>query len=165
MKKILFIAIIMVIIACLIIPASGLSKAQLPTAMKKVTPRNMETIRLDVAPLTKMSIEYSESDLSDDIIIAIQQVFGAIPKNPHVTVKSNGKLLALIPIDSKFVELEPHEYCLELQYGTDAWYKCEKRLLDDEKRPKTGKQLDDGSFVGEEIMPIEEEIGKPGKKI
>lgn len=165
MKKILFIAIIMVIIACLVIPVSGLSKAQLPTAMKKVNPQNMGSIRLDVAPLTKMSVEYSESDLSDDIIIAIQQVFGRVPKNPHITVKSNGKLLALIPSDSKFVELEPHEYCLELQYGTDGWYRCEKRLLDDEKKPKTGKQLDDGSFVEEDIIPIEEEKGKPGKKI
>lgn len=147
-----------VVIFLLVAPVSALTKAQLPTSMKTVAPDKISDIRLEVYPLTKMSMEYVESDYSDDIIVAIQQVFGIIPKDPHIAVSSGGKLIALIPSDSKFVELEPHEYCLELQYGTDSWYRCEKRLLDASKIPTTGNQAPDGSFDGKEVVIPKETI-------
>jgi len=77
---------------------------------------------------TPLQIEYKPIDFSKDIIEAIGTFLGLIDKGiPPVAVMSEDTMLAVIPPNSKFVDMDVHGYCVgQFQYGTDFWVQCEK---------------------------------------
>jgi hypothetical protein len=77
----------------------------------------------------EVPVQYERIEtVSPDPIKAAKQMVGLEDKVEAVSVVYGEDVLAIIPTDSKFVDVPVTEKCLELQYGTDDWYKCEKRF-------------------------------------
>jgi hypothetical protein len=83
----------------------------------------------------KKIVQYNDrTTLLKRIVMVFDEVLGLTPTEenivlPGLEVVIDEKVIAIIPTDSKFNGIEPHEYCLEYQYGTTNWYKCEQELL------------------------------------
>jgi hypothetical protein len=84
---------------------------------------------------TKKIVQYNErTTLLKRIVMVFDEVLGLTPTEENVELEGlevviDEKVVAIIPTDSKFNGIEPHEYCLEYQYGTTNWYNCEQELL------------------------------------
>jgi hypothetical protein len=98
-----------------------------------------EDIILPILPnkeiFRKAPIQYNEKvTLIKRITMVIDKVIGLTPVEENIEVTGvdvvvDDKIVAIIPTDSKFNGIEAHTYCLEYQYGTTNWFKCEQELL------------------------------------
>jgi hypothetical protein len=83
----------------------------------------------------KTLIQYSEkTTLLKRITMVFDKIIGLTPVEDTTSVTDvdvvvDDMTVAIIPTDSKFNGIEPHEYCLEYQYGTTNWFNCEQELL------------------------------------
>jgi hypothetical protein len=83
----------------------------------------------------KAPVQYTEkTTLLKRITMVFDEIIGLKPIEETtpitgVDVVLDDQVIAIIPTDSKFNGIEPHEYCLEYQYGTTRWFNCEQELL------------------------------------
>jgi hypothetical protein len=80
-------------------------------------------------------LDFNPSDITEQVKKKIDEILSPNKKNkmienipegkPHKVVSIDGATIAIIPTDSKFINMEIHEVCLPFQYGTDRWYDCE----------------------------------------
>jgi hypothetical protein len=86
----------------------------------------IKPVELPVAYMSKVSIFDRIVTTFSDILGFKQETITDVQDD--VQVELDGKIVAIIPSDSKFNGLTIHEDCLPWQYGTDLWYDCEVGL-------------------------------------
>jgi hypothetical protein len=58
----------------------------------------------------------------------LKQLLGIPPTQGDIAVFIEGRQVALIPPNSPIAGMTIHEQCLQFQYGTQRWYKCEEQF-------------------------------------
>jgi len=107
-----------------------------PIETKPIDP--IETIIIIEEPMEReleiKQIQYTEKvTLVDIIITKFTELIGLeqetiTEEKQEIDVEMDGIIIAIIPRESKFKDMEIHEICLGYQYGTDNWYNCEMTL-------------------------------------
>jgi hypothetical protein len=125
---------ILIIIFFILIPIS--SAAGL--ALNKLGTKQDHTVVQDIVYKERTittSVSITESIISGAKKVIGLKEEGSEPVEPveeiktEIDVELNGIKVATIPKGSKFEGIEVHNVCLQFQYGTDNWYKCEVSLL------------------------------------
>lgn len=86
----------------------------------------IEDRSIPISPV-KADVRYQVVEVfSSDLAKAARQLIGLEPKENKVSVVYGERILAIIPPESKFVDVPVTNECLKFQYGTDNWFTCER---------------------------------------
>jgi hypothetical protein len=77
--------------------------------------------------LVEPTLEIQKGFANESIVDTVSRTIGFSKEKRNITISRNGQLLAIIPEDSPFANIQIHESCLTpvQQYGSDQWYACE----------------------------------------
>ena len=121
------------IIVCLFLLALLITPAfagDLDPIINKDIPVFIETplpVLVDVIYTEKVTTTRTIVDVFFEFLGWEQEITDVV-KN-EISVEIGGATVATIPNNSKFVDMEIHEYCIRYQYGTSRWYSCEQERI------------------------------------